>query len=301
MAPQSFADDRYRDRVLKSIYLLYKSDDSAAKGTDEVQTVTISGTPTGGAFTLTFGGQTTQALPYNATAAQVSRALEDLASIGWGNVLVTGGPGPGTPYVVTFLHDLGSQNVALMTAANTFTGGTTPAVAVAETTPGVAGATIKRLKLDSRGFASERDLATLTTEGTEDILTTNRVNARRASFDQSKWQQALALIAQQYSTGNPGEAQRVWDTGDFKTTQYGLEVWETAVDVDDGVQVRFRTVYPRVQVQDYDEFAGGAARQTVIPGRVIFNMLKGTTDLFGTTITNVPADGIFGYRAKLAA
>jgi len=60
---------------------------------DEVQTVTITGAPTGGTFTLTFGAQTTSAIAYNATAAQVQTALQALSSVGASNALVTGSAG----------------------------------------------------------------------------------------------------------------------------------------------------------------------------------------------------------------
>lgn len=107
---------------------------------NEVQTVTITGGPTGGSFTLTLDGNVTAAIPYNASAAQVQAALEALPNIGQGNVVVTGGPGPATPWVVTFVGFLGGKDVNSMTAAGSFTGGTTPAVAVAVTTAGGAGA-----------------------------------------------------------------------------------------------------------------------------------------------------------------
>lgn len=108
-------------------------------GNNEVQTVTITGTPTGGTFTLTYAGQTTGAIAYNATAATVQAALEALSNVGTGNVAVTGGPGPGTPYVVTFQGALGHTNVAIMTATGSLTGGASPAVGIAETTAGSAG------------------------------------------------------------------------------------------------------------------------------------------------------------------
>ena len=41
----------------------------------EKQTVTIGGSPTGGTFTLTFGGQTTATIAYNADASVVEAAL----------------------------------------------------------------------------------------------------------------------------------------------------------------------------------------------------------------------------------
>jgi len=106
-----------------------------ASASSEVQTVTITGTPTGGNFTLTYAGQTTANIAYNAAAAAVQTAITNLSNVGAGNATVTGGPGPGTPYVVTFASSLG--DVAQMTATGAFTGGTTPAVAVTTTTPGV--------------------------------------------------------------------------------------------------------------------------------------------------------------------
>lgn len=106
-------------------------------GTSEVQAVTITGTPVGGTFTITYGGQTTTAIAYNATAATVRAALEALSNIGVGDVTVTGGPGPATPYTVTFADQ--SYDPAEMSATGTFTGGTTPAIAVTTTTPAVVG------------------------------------------------------------------------------------------------------------------------------------------------------------------
>lgn len=102
----------------------------------ERQTVTITGTPTGGTFTLTWNGETTATIAHNATAAAVQTALEGLSQIDPGDVIVGGGPGPGTPYTVDFTGIYAGQNVNAMTAAHTFTGGTSPNVAVTTTTPG---------------------------------------------------------------------------------------------------------------------------------------------------------------------
>jgi len=110
---------------------------TASIDVNEVQTVTITGTPTGGTFTLTFGGQTTANIAYDAAAGAVQTALQALSTIGASNATVTGGPGPGTPYVVTFVAGLANTNVAAMTASGALlTGGSTPAVAVTTTTPG---------------------------------------------------------------------------------------------------------------------------------------------------------------------
>jgi hypothetical protein len=102
----------------------------------EVQTISITGGPTGGTYTLTFNGQTTAAIPYNATSGQVKTALENLSNIDPGDVAVAGGPHPGTAIVVTFGGQYLSDDVAQMTATGSLTGGTSPAVSVATTTAG---------------------------------------------------------------------------------------------------------------------------------------------------------------------
>lgn len=108
--------------------------------TNQQQTITVSGTPTGGTFTLRWtdanhpqGIQTT-AIAFDANAAAVTTALEALESIGLGNVTVTGGPGPGTPWVATFTGNLAAvQNRLLALGTNSLTGGTSPTVAVTQT------------------------------------------------------------------------------------------------------------------------------------------------------------------------
>lgn len=110
-----------------------------ATQTNEVQSVTITGTPTGGTFTLTWSGQTTAAIPYNATAAQVLAALQALSNVGDNDVSVTGGPGPGSAFAVTFKQMLGGTDVAAMTASGAgLTGGSTPGVTIGTTTAGGA-------------------------------------------------------------------------------------------------------------------------------------------------------------------
>lgn len=103
-------------------------------GNNEVQTITIDAT--GGTFTITFGGQTTGAIAWNASAATVLAAIEGLSSVGEENVTVSL---DSLVYTVTFQNSLGLQNVAAMTTnAASLTGGAGTAV-VATTTAGSAG------------------------------------------------------------------------------------------------------------------------------------------------------------------
>lgn len=101
---------------------------------NEVQTLTMTGPPTAGTFTLTFNGQTTAPIAYNATAAAVKTALVALNNITAGDVDTAGGAFPGTPVTVTFKGAYEDTDVPSLTASSTgLTGGT---IAVSTTTPG---------------------------------------------------------------------------------------------------------------------------------------------------------------------
>ena len=113
-------------------------------GTDEIQTLTIGGTPTGGTFTLTFYGMTTAPISWSATnatlVANIDAALEALPVVGTGGVTTAVGTavaGIGTITVTFTGTDVGRKAVPTMTADGTLLTGTSPTVAVAETTPGV--------------------------------------------------------------------------------------------------------------------------------------------------------------------
>jgi LysM repeat protein len=113
--------------------------DSSVAGTNEVQTITVTGAPAGGTFKLQFRGQRTAAIPYNATSAQIDTALEALSLIGVGGVLSAGGPLPATPVTATFnAAPYAATNVPNMTVVESaLTGGTAPAAVVTASTPGV--------------------------------------------------------------------------------------------------------------------------------------------------------------------
>lgn len=104
---------------------------------NEVQEVKITGSPTGGTFTLTFDGQATSGIAYNASTSAVETALEGLSNIDTDEVVVTGGPLPGTAILVQFVGGLGGTNLPQMTASGaSLSGGTTPSVSVLTVTNG---------------------------------------------------------------------------------------------------------------------------------------------------------------------
>lgn len=112
-------------------------------GTDEVQTLTIGGTPTGGTFKLRYDGHPTAAIAWSAVnatlVANIDAALEALPNIGTGGITTAVGTavaGIGT-LTLTFVAQNGKKAVPTITVADNSLTGTAPTLAVAETTPGV--------------------------------------------------------------------------------------------------------------------------------------------------------------------
>lgn len=95
----------------------YNSDGSLYGPIDEVQAVLPFGA-TGGTFTLSFEGQETGTLAWNASHAEVQTALEGLAAVGAGNVAVTEGlpSWEGREHIVTFTGALGHADVKSLKA-----------------------------------------------------------------------------------------------------------------------------------------------------------------------------------------
>lgn len=113
-------------------------------GASEVQTYTWTGGPTAGSAILLFpetedfAEEETAAIAFDATAGDFQNALVALNRFQLGGVLVTrfGAGSAGSPYVYTVTYDAALGNVPQATATHTFTGGTSPTVTPATTTPG---------------------------------------------------------------------------------------------------------------------------------------------------------------------
>lgn len=92
---------------------------------NKVQVITITGTPTGGTFTIASGGNVAT-LAYNAASSAVQTAIR-----AWGGIFskVTVAGSAGGPYTVTFAL----SGAAITASGAGLTGGTSPAVAVAQT------------------------------------------------------------------------------------------------------------------------------------------------------------------------
>ena len=122
---------------------------SAGSTADEVQTLTTTGSPTGGTFRLTFRGAATANIAYNAAASVVQAALELLPTIGTAGVTCAGGALP-TGVTITFDGtDLADTDVPLIGLDDALTGGSSPTTVIVETTKGVG----TGQEIDLQGFS----------------------------------------------------------------------------------------------------------------------------------------------------
>lgn len=116
--------------------------DEIEAGANEVQTLSTTGTPTGGTFTLVVLGQTTGTIAFNASASAIQTAINNaLAVLGTGHtVTVTGGALPtNAPITFTGAQVSGRDIPAITVGTNSLTGGTSPVPAIAQTTAGRTG------------------------------------------------------------------------------------------------------------------------------------------------------------------
>lgn len=130
-------------RVIEGVYRGYTSAGAPTAGTNEVQTLTIGGTPTAGTFKLIYDGVTSGSITWSATnatlLANINAALDAMANLGTSYVVATAGTltaGIGTILLTFSGGSVAKRAVNTMTYVNSLTG-TSPTLAIAETTPGV--------------------------------------------------------------------------------------------------------------------------------------------------------------------
>lgn len=87
---------------------------SALVGINESQSLAEYGAPAEGSFTLTLNGEKTDPISFDAPTGVIQARLEALPGVATGDVVVSGGPLPGSVVLVTFQNNLGSQNIPLM-------------------------------------------------------------------------------------------------------------------------------------------------------------------------------------------
>lgn len=130
-------------------------------GTDEIQRLTIGGTPTGGTFILRFEGNNTSAITWSATnatlLANIQAALDAHPSLGTNGCVAAAASlvaGIGT-INLTFGAARAKENVEAMTVFKNSLTGSSPTLAITTPTPGVNAsgryAQPKEMGVDSAG------------------------------------------------------------------------------------------------------------------------------------------------------
>ena len=118
-----------------------------AGGTDEVQTGTVGGAWAAGTFTLSFGGEVTAAIAFDASGAEVELALEALDTVPNGTITVAEtvalGAGVGE-LTFTFTGALEGNQEMLVEDVAGIGGGT---FTIVETTPGVLGGSTSAISI----------------------------------------------------------------------------------------------------------------------------------------------------------
>jgi hypothetical protein len=115
-AAKGIAVDRFDDRLYVAESNRISTYDSEGKlGIDEVQRV-FTFEATGGTYTLEFKGKKSSPIVWDAEHPVVQKALEEVTTIGEGNVSVTQGPNAGNKrdHLVTFKGTLGHTDVELL-------------------------------------------------------------------------------------------------------------------------------------------------------------------------------------------
>lgn len=107
-----------------------------AFGTNAIQTLAPIIPLTSGTFTLTWNGETTSAIDYDATAAEIQTALEALTNIGSGNVICGGGPVNTSAVSVQFIGTLKEKPQPLFTYTSSLNVVSSPTtIDIVETVP----------------------------------------------------------------------------------------------------------------------------------------------------------------------
>lgn len=128
-AAQDLVKDVYLPVVRKIMLQKQSLKNWAGLAINERQTIRVTGT--GGTFTLSFNGQVTGAIAYNASAAAIANALIALSNIGPADVLLTGGPVNAADVTVEFVGALGGANQPQMVSSGALLTGPGAGVVVA--------------------------------------------------------------------------------------------------------------------------------------------------------------------------
>jgi hypothetical protein len=141
-----------------------------------------------GTYTLSFKGEETEAVAFDASAAEVEAALNALSTVegAGGRVTVKGGPGDkggANPYFIDFEEALAGIDVPEITADSSNLGGGTHTAFIVTTVPGGPGTTTLAIYAQNTGGASTSGQITVSVQLPEGVTTS--ATPGNAPFEQS--------------------------------------------------------------------------------------------------------------------
>lgn len=153
----------------------------AGSGTavNDVQTMTITGTSSGGTDAIFWAGQYVGTLVWNSTAAQAKVVFD--AFFGVGNTTITGGPWPGTPLVITFTGGSAGLFQPLLTHISALTG-TSPVNTITHTTSGAPAGGFFTAYIDGTADPARRALRYASATDWQGFITNGNASLQGTSF-----------------------------------------------------------------------------------------------------------------------
>jgi hypothetical protein len=138
--------------------------------------VTVTGSPTGGTFTLLVAVGTdapveSGTIAHNAAGSAVDTALEAMPNVGTGNVTVTGSG----PYTITFNGALARADVSVTLGTNALTGGSSPSVTSVESANTGGFSDLYAVRIGMDGFHAVSTVGQLVRQWLPDFSTAGAV------------------------------------------------------------------------------------------------------------------------------
>jgi hypothetical protein len=244
----------------------------------QLEAITVTGSPTSGTFTVTVGTDTTDAIDLDATIAEIQAALEALDTVGAANVLVAGGPLPGTAVTLTWVGKLQGKTLTV-SATGSLTGGSSPAIAATVTTATNGWLTVghtSREEMPEFGYDGGDSEIKGTWQNAQLRKVQTEIPADFVTFQLHQWDQlGLSLYYGPNASATPGVFG--FDGGVVEANEYALLI----IIVDGANKVGFHASKADIGRDDsvqtpVDEFASLPIRATFLkmPGRLLFSWIS---------------------------
>jgi hypothetical protein len=267
-------------------------------GVNEIQYFSIPGA-TGGSFTITFLNDTTVDIGLGAVAQDIENALAALDSIAVGNVSVTGTGSVSSPYFITFINNLGGQDLPLVSVNGDKLSGLVP-IKISELTQGSYN---ERQRLEVPNGISFR--VSYNTLETQVLLTPSNLQMRKALEGLLGEGNIIVTAPNGYGNNSTINHSGPWDVdfvGDLKgqnvdelviyTISNAYTFFSNLTPID--VKLAFGSIVTTTLYPTADASANG------IPGYGFFTETMSSTNIYTSIDESGAADSHFianlGYR-----